>query len=177
MRQTTTIQTKIQEEKKQRGFDSTSKSLISEIKRSHSRPVTPTKSTNNIPFIEDSYLRSPMRTRNKIPRTPNNGTEIDEGNDFKNDDNSQLDISIGASQNLGSKLAPNFGGSKNIEETKVITKEKAELNKKKAIDAFNSKDKIPRSPPHLQSKKYEVAPPVSNSSTKPTSRKVNKKKI
>lgn len=93
MRQTTTIRSKIEEDKKQRGLDSTSRSLISNINRSQSRPITPSKTNSKIPFIEDQYMKSPMRTRNKIPRTPMGGQD-DSRNDFQNDGQSQLELSI-----------------------------------------------------------------------------------
>ena len=93
MRQTTTIRSKMEEDKKQRGLDSTSRSIISNINRSHSRPITPSKSNAKIPFIDDQYMKSPMRTRNKIPRTPYGGQE-DSRNDFQNDGQSQMELSI-----------------------------------------------------------------------------------
>lgn len=94
MRQTMTIRSKMQEEKKNRDFDGTSKSIISDIKRSHSRPITPTKSNSKIPFIDENYMKSPMRTRNKIPRTPYNDQGDDTANDFQRDDVSNLEHSI-----------------------------------------------------------------------------------
>ncbi|CAI2383621.1 unnamed protein product [Moneuplotes crassus] len=160
LRQTTTILTKIQEEKKQRALDSTSKSLISEIKRSSSRPVTPTRSNSNIPFISDTYTKSPMRTRNKIPRTPLGGRTAEEGNDFKNEDNSQLDISIGASQNLAGQLAPQFGTSNATKQAppKAAAVEEEQKDDPPPAEAFTPKDMIPRTPPQMQSKKYKRAP-------------------
>ena len=161
LRQTTTIQGKIQEEKKQREFDYSSKSLISEIKRSHSRPITPNKQSNAIPFIEEGLMKSPMRTRNRIPRTPITGRTAEEGNDFKNDDNSQLDISIGASQNLAGQLAPQFGNPQHQEQKSIrVSKEEVKKNvKKTSKKAFYPGDKIPRTPPHLKSKEYQKPPP------------------
>lgn len=83
MRQTTTIKTKMEEEKKQRGFDSTSRSIISDISRSHSRPITPSKSSSKIPFLKEEYAKSPMKTRDRIPRTPVRHQHDHSGNDFQ----------------------------------------------------------------------------------------------
>lgn len=164
MRQTTTIRSKIEEERKQRGLDSTSRSMISDLKRSASRPITPTKSNSKIPFIDENYLKSPMRTRCKIPRTPAVIENPDEGNDFKNLDSSQLDISIKIKNTPADhKPVPSFGGNQ-PEKPKV----KVEENKgpEVMIEAFYAKDKIPRTPPHLQSKKTKNSPKTSKDSAK-----------
>lgn len=160
MRQTTTIRTKIEEEKKQRGLDSTSRSIISDIRRTHSRPITPTKSNSKIPFIDDGYMKSPMRTRDRIPRTPF-GPQNEEGNDFKNDDNSQLDISIGKKDNPVLQAAPSFGNPQKILEKANAPLPKEEVKDKDYVapQAFESKDKIPRTPPQMKSKKYQKPPP------------------
>jgi hypothetical protein len=176
MRQTTTIRSKIEEEKKQRGLNSTSRSMISEIKRSASRPITPTKSNSKIPFIDEHYLKSPMRTRNLIPRTPGDIEIMDEGNDFKNVNSSQLDISIKSKNVLPDyKPVPSFGGPQPEKR-----KEKLEEIKETVIithDAFYVKDKIPRTPPHLHPKKNIKNRPVEEQkhpNPKPVKEKSNK---
>lgn len=156
MRQTTTIRGKIEEEKKQRGLDSTSRSMISDIKRSHSRPITPTKSHSKIPFIDESYSKSPMRTRNKIARTPLNPDKSEAGNDFQNDDTSQFDRSIISNVNQGD--LPEFG----VQKTKPEEVKKPQEEAKNPVippDAFYSRDLIPRTPPQANPKKHDRPPP------------------
>lgn len=180
MRQTTTIREKMEEEKKERGLDSTSRS---NIKRSLSRPITPSKTNSKIPFIDEQYMKSPMRTRNNIPRTPFDEQENDSRNDFKNDDKSDLDHSI----ILGKDRPPEFGGKVNKpkekeekEETKVERRKPAEENVDNTPiphEAFGKKDKIPRTPPHFNPKQYVAEPEKeANKEHKPKLEKAKKSK-
>lgn len=165
MRQTTTIRTKIEEEKKNRGLDSTSRSMISDLKRSNSRPITPNKSNSKIPFIEQ-YMKSPMRTRDKIPRTPYNGDDDLSRNDFQNDDASNLEHSIVLGNNKEYFKPPEFGGGRKDEEEKEVKIDKKPKPKitteptKPATtkEAFEKKDRIPRTPPHIHAKQYAPNP-------------------
>lgn len=179
MRQTTTIRGKMEDEKKQRGLDSTSRSMISDIKRSHSRPITPTKSHSKIPFIDESYSKSPMRTRNKLARTPLNPDKSEAGNDFKNDDASQFDRSIVGTINQGE--LPEFGVQKPKPEESKKSQEEAK-NPGPFADAFYSRDLIPRTPPQFNAKQHDRPPPeekkakVKNDKESKNKQKVNPKK-
>jgi len=198
--QTMTIRGKMDEEKKNKGFDSTSRSMISDIKRSNSRPVTPLKSNSKIPFLDNSYMKSPMRTRNRISRSPYDGN-TENNNDFQNDDQSQFDHSIifNKSQIDEDAEPPQFGGK--IEDSSTsfpkssfkkegqpeIEKPTEKASKKEAKPtqaiqdvipppAFNKIDLIPRTPPQVKSKKYSNPPPEESKEKKKQKAKAKAKK-
>lgn len=169
MNQTMTIRTKMNEERKQKGLDATSKSIITDISRSRSRPITPHKSNSKIPFIDETYMKSPMRTRNKIPRTPFNDAGSDTANDFQRDDQSFLSASITPSQ---IPSPPDFGKQKTsvakpaakvtaaVNQTPIPAQAAVERKAPEAVPetAFKSKDLIPRTPPQAKAVKHTGGP-------------------
>jgi hypothetical protein len=158
--QTMTIKGKIEEEKKKQ-FDSTNRTVISEYKKSYSRPITPAKSNSKIPFIDEYYMKSPMRTRSKIPRTPFDQNDADNRNDFQNDDQSQMEHSIVIASDK--TKPPSFGGDNETKRPKKsdVEKKQKEGQEENIIfpEAFIKKDLIPRTPPQVKSKKYQNPPP------------------
>ena len=180
MNQTMTIRSKIEEEKKNRGLESTSRSLISDIKRSNSRPITPTKTNSKIPFM-DQYMKSPMRTRDKIPRTPYSNDVDLSRNDFQNDEASNLEHSIVIGKD--NFKPPEFGTGRQVQDEEEKVEMKPDPNNDKEpettppvtpSEAFIKKDKIPRTPPQLKAKQY--APTPSQDANTTDKDKVDKKK-